>query len=63
VDNAKNYPKNKQYFPQVPDVIIAMKLGLKKFEGSEEGEEVVEEEKEVKKDEKVKEKELKVFEN
>uniref|UniRef100_A0A915P0L8 Thioredoxin domain-containing protein n=1 Tax=Meloidogyne floridensis TaxID=298350 RepID=A0A915P0L8_9BILA len=59
VDNAKNYPKNKQYFPQVPDVIIAMKLGLKKLEGQEEEEDVVEEEKEVKKDEKVKEKELK----
>uniref|UniRef100_A0A915N0R4 Thioredoxin domain-containing protein n=1 Tax=Meloidogyne javanica TaxID=6303 RepID=A0A915N0R4_MELJA len=56
VDNAKNYPNNKQYFPQVPDVINAMKFGLKKFEGSEE---VVEEEKEVKKDEKVKEKEVK----
>ncbi|CAK5010414.1 unnamed protein product [Meloidogyne enterolobii] len=63
VDNAKNYPNNKQYFPQVPDVIIAMKLGLKKFEGPEEGEEVVDEEKEVKKDEKVKEKEVKVFES
>uniref|UniRef100_A0A914KYE9 Thioredoxin domain-containing protein n=1 Tax=Meloidogyne incognita TaxID=6306 RepID=A0A914KYE9_MELIC len=59
VDNAKNYPKNKQYFPQVPDVIIAMKLGLKKFEGPEEEEVVIEEEKEVKKDGKVKEKELK----
>jgi len=40
-----------------------MKLGLKKFEGPEEEEVVIEEEKEVKKDGKVKEKELKVFES
>ena len=50
VDNGKNYPNNKQYFPQVPDVIRAMKLGLKKFE---EPEGKSEEEK----DEKVEEKE------
>ncbi|KAL7077415.1 hypothetical protein ACQ4LE_003386 [Meloidogyne hapla] len=61
VDNSKNYPNNKQYFPQVPDVIRAMKLGLKKFEGVEEEDKIVEEGKE-KKDEKVKEKELKVVE-
>jgi hypothetical protein len=33
VDNRKNYPNNHQYFPQVPDVIRAMKQGLEIFGG------------------------------
>ncbi|KAF7633206.1 Thioredoxin domain-containing protein [Meloidogyne graminicola] len=36
VDNKKNYPNNKQYFPQVPDVIRAMNIGLEKFNEEEE---------------------------
>ena len=35
VDNKKNYPSNQQYFPQVPDVIKAMKKGLELFSGGQ----------------------------
>jgi len=34
VDNKKNFPNNQQYFPQVPDVIRAMKRGLELLEAA-----------------------------
>ncbi|KAL3068448.1 hypothetical protein niasHT_030739 [Heterodera trifolii] len=57
VDNKKNYPSNVAYFPQVPDVIRAMKEGTEEFkkeqkgtERTEEGENMEEEEKKGKED-------------
>ncbi|KAL3090120.1 hypothetical protein niasHS_006572 [Heterodera schachtii] len=63
VDNKKNYPSNVAYFPQVPDVIRAMKEGMEEFEKeqkgterTEEGESVAEEEKTEKEEEEGKKK-------
>uniref|UniRef100_A0A914I6F6 Thioredoxin domain-containing protein 12 n=1 Tax=Globodera rostochiensis TaxID=31243 RepID=A0A914I6F6_GLORO len=50
VDNKKNFPSNIAYFPQVPDVIRAMKMGLELFEKEQSGEKTEEGESDQKKE-------------